>query len=127
MSGETKYGPSTPKLWLAVVLAVLFLVASFAMPILALSLPRPDEQPLDLWFQRSGSVTTVFALIAEMVIVRAKLSITPAGFGWPGLNEQRRFFIPLLGKIEWPMLVLTITGTLIWGYGDIYLQKVFHF
>lgn len=64
------------------------------------------------------------ALMAEVVIVRAKLSITPAGFGWTGLNELRGLFIPLFGRIEWPMLALTIAGTIIWGYGDLLIQCI---
>jgi hypothetical protein len=100
--------------WGLVFLAVL-------APILSVFLPYPHAQDLDRggWFGRSGAVTTVFAILAEGVLIRAKLSITPVGFGWEGLQEQRDRFIPKFNNPEWIIFSLTIVGTLIWAYGDL--------
>jgi len=100
--------------WTLITLAVLG-------PILSLVAPYPDLPDLDLggWFSRSGAVTTVFALLAEAVLVRARLSITPAGFGWHGLNEHRQKFIPKFNRSDLALFCLVIAGTMIWAYGDI--------
>jgi hypothetical protein len=90
-------------------------------PILSLLAPHPNFPDVDLggWFSRSGAITTVFALLAEAVLVRAKLSITPPGFGWKGLNEQRQKFIPKFDKTDVVIILLVIVGTLVWAYGDL--------
>ena len=96
-------------------------VLAIAIPIMALTFPFPRVDVLDRagWFSRSGAVTTVFAILAEVILIRAKLSITPPGFGWKGLKEQRDKFIPKFEGPEMLILILTILGTLIWGYGDL--------
>ncbi|UCP10219.1 hypothetical protein K5R88_00800 [Pseudomonas sp. MM213] len=100
--------------WGLITLAIL-------APILSLIAPHPTLQDVDLggWFSRSGAVTSVFALLAEGVLVRARLSITPAGFGWHGLNEHRQKFIPRFNKSDLMIFYLVIAGTLIWAYGDL--------
>jgi len=94
---------------------------SILAPVLSLIIPYPPLPGVDLggWFSRSGAVTTVFALLAEAVLVRARLSITPAGFGWEGLNEQRAKFVPYFNKSDRALFCLVIAGTLIWAYGDL--------
>lgn len=105
--------------WWLIALAIL-------APIVSLVAPHPTLRDVDLgsWFSRSGAITTVFALLAEAVAVRAKLSITPPGFGWNGLNEQRQKFIPKFNKADFVVFVLVVTGTLIWAYGDIPFKLV---
>lgn len=100
--------------WGLITLAIL-------APVTSLIAPQPILRDVDLggWFSRSGAITTVFALLAEAIAVRAKLSITPPGFGWKGLNEQRQKFIPMFDKADLVIFLLVITGTLIWAYGDI--------
>lgn len=100
--------------WWLISLAIL-------VPILSLVVPHPNLPDIDLggWFGRSGAVTTVFAILAEGVLVRARLSITPAGFGWTGLNEHRQKFIPKFNKSDLIIFYLVIAGTLIWAYGDL--------
>ena len=100
--------------WWLIALAIL-------VPIVSLIAPHPNLPDVDLggWFSRSGAVTTVFALLAEGVLVRSRLSITPVGFGWVGLNEHREKFIPKFNKSDLIIFYLVITGTLIWAYGDL--------
>ncbi|NWD34121.1 hypothetical protein HX793_30435 [Pseudomonas reactans] len=100
--------------WGLIALAVL-------APIVSLIAPYPNLRDVDLggWFSRSGAITTVFALLSEAVVVRAKLSITPPGFGWTGLNELRQKFIPKLDKTDLVNFLIVVIGTLIWAYGDL--------
>ncbi len=99
--------------------ALIFL--AILAPILSLFAPYPHLSGVDIggWFSRSGAVTTVFALLAETVLVRARLSITPAGFGWVGLNELRQKFLPIFNKSDLVIFCLVIAGTLVWAYGDL--------
>jgi len=104
-------------LWLSWVILLLAIV----LPILALAISFPRIPGLDRagWFSRSGAVTTIFAILAEVILIRAKLSISPPGWGWDGLQEQRDKFIPKFSYPELLILTLTVVGTLIWGYGDL--------
>jgi hypothetical protein len=113
--------PTDAELQRSLVVAWVLIVIAVLSQCLALVLPRPISMQDDLggWFGRSGAITTVFALLTETVLVRAKLSITPAGFGWVGVNEQRAVFIPKFNKPEWTIFILIIVGTIIWAYGDI--------
>lgn len=97
--------------------------AAIVVPILALIIPYPriDNLTLSGWFSRSGALTTVFAILAEVILIRAKLSITPAGFGWTGLQDLRDKFLPKFERPELLILILTVAGTLNWGYGDLIL------
>ncbi|WP_447869138.1 hypothetical protein [Pseudomonas putida] len=113
--------PTDRDLWHSLSLSWLLIFLAAAIPLLSLILPFPQATGLDRagWFSRSGALTTVFAILAEGVLIRAKLSITPVGFGWVGLQEQRDKFIPKFNAPEWLIFTLTVIGTLIWGYGDI--------
>ncbi len=105
--------------WVLIILAI-------TLPVLSLFAPYPKLPDLDAggWFSRSGAVMTVFALLAETALVKARLSITPSGFGWNGLSELRQAFIPVFNKFEGLIFVLVTTGTLIWAYGDLPFKYV---
>lgn len=61
----------------------------------------------------------MFALLAEVLLVRSRLLITPNYFNCEELVEKRKKFLPLLeGSDRW-IFLLTIVGTIIWAYGDI--------
>lgn len=115
------YQPTDKDLQRGLTLSWLILGLAVAVPILALFFPLPPISGLERagWFGRSGAVTTVFALLAQVILIGAKLSITPAGFGWEGLQEQRDKFIPKFNSPELLILGVTVVGTLIWGYGDL--------
>lgn len=118
--------PTDGDLRRSVNIAWVLIVLSILAPILSLIAPDPNLWGVDTggWFSRSGAVTTVFALLAETVLVRARLSITPPGFGWVGLNELRLKFLPRFHKSDLVIFCLVIAGTLVWAYGDL-LFKAF--
>ncbi|WP_190977129.1 MULTISPECIES: hypothetical protein [Pseudomonas] len=113
------YQPTNKDLDKAIRDARIFIVIAIAVPVLALLLPKPSTVELGNWFGRSGAVTTVFALLAQAVLVKAKFWITPPGYGWVGLNEQRARYLPKFDWHENKLFVLTILGTVIWAYGDV--------
>ncbi len=115
--------PTDQDLQQSLTLSWSILGVALVVPLLAMVLPFPQIGVLDRpsWVARSGAVTTVFAILAEVILIRARLSITPGGLGWIGLKEQRDEFIPKFHTPELLILILTIVGTLIWGYGDLIL------
>ncbi|MHB0779404.1 hypothetical protein [Pseudomonas alloputida] len=111
--------PTDADLQSAVIYARVLIALAIAAPVLAILLPRPHFVDLGNWFGRSGAVTTVFALLAEVLLVRSRLLITPNYFNCEELVEKRKKFLPLLeGSDRW-IFLLTIVGTIIWAYGDI--------
>lgn len=113
--------PTDEDLQRSVKIAWALIALSILAPVLSLVIPHPRLPGIDLggWFSRSGAVTTVFAFLAEAVLVRARLSITPAGLGWVGLNELRKKFLPKFNKSDLVLFCLVIAGTLVWAYGDL--------
>lgn len=118
--------PTDEELQQSLLLSWVILTLAMAVPVIALFFPLPRVHGLDRagWFGRSGAVTTVFAILAEVILIRAKLSITPPGWGWEGLQEQRDKFIPKFNSPELLILALTVVGTLIWGYGDLIFTQL---
>ncbi|MOA10797.1 hypothetical protein D3C78_1307030 [compost metagenome] len=116
--------PTDQELLRSLRIAWALVMLAIAVPVIAFWGPRPESLASDHggWFSRSGAVTTIFSLLAESVLVRAKISITPVGFGWDGLQEQRDRFIPKFNAPEWTIFTLTLLGTLIWAYGDLPLK-----
>lgn len=116
MGGATEagLGRCVKIVWALIVMAI-------SAPLISVLAPYPALPGLDAgdWFSRSGAITTVFALLAETVVVRARLSITPAGYGRVGINELRLMFIQRFNNFDAMIFVLVITGTIIWAYGDL--------
>ena len=114
-------GPTEKGLRNCVRIVWTLIIMAIIVPLLSVVAPYPNLPDMDAgaWFSRSGAVMTVFALLAESVLVKARISITPSGFGWIGLNELRQKFIPTFNKFDALIFVLVIAGTLIWAYGDL--------
>jgi hypothetical protein len=105
----------------SVCIAWALIALSILVPIFSLILPYPPLAGIDAgdWFSRSGAVTTVFALLAEAELIRARLSITPGTFSDEGLDAKRRKYLPKLRYPDRLVFWLVIFGTLVWGYGDL--------
>lgn len=114
-------GPTEAGLWKCVKTVWALIIFAIAVPVVSMIAPYPKLPDLDAgsWFSRSGAVMTVFALLAETVLLKARLSITPAGFGWAGLNELRQVFVPKFKDFDAYIFILVIAGTIIWAYGDL--------
>ena len=81
-----------------------------------------NDKP-EIWFQRAGSIATMFAIIAEANILNIKRITDPSGWG----SEQAEPFIEryswILPWYEGVLLILLLFSTAVWGYGDlIYLR-----
>ncbi|WP_299178790.1 hypothetical protein [uncultured Neptuniibacter sp.] len=106
----------------------LLCAASFMPPIIAISMPfylvspyLSENETLSTWFQRSGSLMVIIAIITEFKLYSLN--------DYFDLNNTRMFVPVDLPKtykstyfvISIVALMSMLIGTLIWGYGDIFV------
>lgn len=101
-------------------IAVPLLIIAFVVPVVSVlfDLCATRSDPF-YWFQRSGSITVLFAVIAEYFLFRVGADINPppssyvAEMKWNDKYGAKHRTCSVLA------LVLVVLGTFIWGYGDI--------
>jgi hypothetical protein len=79
---------------------------------------RPEDEPLGLWFQRSGIVMTVLAVLAHFKAAGIATTMIAGGTfaeTWEAFHKYHRFQT----LAAWLSLILIVTGTVIWAYGDL--------
>ena len=97
---------------------VLLLIATIA-PIYAPFDSMPSFESVEVWFQRSGALTTVFALLTTLLRDMGMRTLHKPGHWGDALKLE------VLSEVEarfewifWTAFTLTIIGTVVWGYGD---------
>ncbi len=102
-----------------------FLLLSTAIPIAAWHGVWQYDKEVTIWFQRSGSLMVLFAVWIEYKLFKiSSLSnpISDNGVTWQdqahsdALNTNYRNMLKIYKYLT---AALAITGTVIWGYGDI--------
>jgi hypothetical protein len=88
----------------------------------AFGILKPANEPLDIWFQRSGSLVVLFAAIGEYYVSIMRATLRPAGYvGITAMENELSFTVKCY---HFAALALVIIGTIIWGYGDLWLQGI---
>jgi len=116
------FGHTPFKCYRDFLIALILILIALLFPYLAFTgYLKPEDEHLNVWFQRSGSLMVLLSLIAEYLISRLHGAIRPAGFTSQATEKIRK-------KLELPLMVLryvgaavAVGGTLIWGYGDIFV------
>jgi hypothetical protein len=78
----------------------------------------PEDEALGQWFQRSGTVMTVLAVLAQFKAAGIATTMIAGGTfaeTWEAYHKFHRFQV----LAAWLSLVLVVIGTLIWAYGDL--------
>jgi hypothetical protein len=78
----------------------------------------PEDEALGQWFQRSGAVMTVLAVLAQLKASGIATTMIAGGTfaeTWEAYHKYHRFQV----LTAWLSLVLVVIGTLIWAYGDL--------
>ena len=102
----------------------VFSVLAFLTPLAALFIPWiPKDETLFTWFQRSGSAMVVFGLLAEARAVNCFFILNPSGLGEVSLIEVREKYLKYPSALNIVSFVIIALGTLIWGYGDIWVKS----
>jgi hypothetical protein len=103
-------------LWLScLVISILAFNAAF----------MPSYEKVPVWFQRSGSLVTAFALYSDFLIQYFK------SYSETCHNDKAKFYpvdSPLHSVINvthYIALTVAIYGTVIWGYGDVIYIELF--
>jgi hypothetical protein len=106
--------------WLCYVL--LFFAA--ISPVIGYCDFRPKFETREVWFQRSGALTTILALLSTTVKDFASNILSASGF----CSEAK---VIVKGEFELRFVVifavgffLTVIGTVVWGYGDTILNII---
>jgi len=83
---------------------------------------RPKGDLPELWFQRSGAITSIFCIFAQFRINNFLERIRGGTFSesWHSYNK----FIKSQTVISWVVTVVGLWGAFVWGYGDL-LFKAF--
>jgi len=79
----------------------------------------PENEVLSVWFQRSGSLTVIFAVWFEYNLSKINEHINLSGIvidEQQALSEKYSFRYK---SAQYIGVVLAIMGTIIWGYGDL--------
>lgn len=110
-------------------LELLFILALCVVAVLievlaAASVLKPESETLALWFQRSGAITSVFCVFAQLRINNFLESIRGGTFGesW----ALFRLFNKRHNAVSWIVTLVAIWGAFVWGYGDLMLQHFCH-
>jgi hypothetical protein len=83
---------------------------------------RPKCDLPELWFQRSGAITSIFSIFAQFRINNFLEKIRGGTFS-ESWNLYYKF-IKSQTVISWVVTVIGLLGAFIWGYGDL-LFKAF--
>lgn len=101
-------------------ISLLCIVAVAAMPLSLVPCLRPCTETLPLWFQRSGSITSMFAMYAQYQVSNFGGKIQGGTYGetW-GLFH---LFKNHHAKLSWIVTCVGILGASVWGYGDLLIK-----
>jgi hypothetical protein len=98
--------------------ALILCLCALIPPIFSLmGILRPEDEPLGLWFQRSGIVMTVLAVLAQFKAggIATMIAGTTFAESWEAYHKYNRLQAVAAGL----SLVLVVIGTVIWAYGDL--------
>lgn len=111
----------TTKLKVELYLIVFLCVSAIVVgPLSLYSVLQPGSESLASWFQRSGAITSIFAVFAQYRISGFLESIRGSTFAesW----SLYHLFKTYHHVLSWVIAVITIWGALVWGYGDIFIK-----
>ncbi|MCU7928332.1 MAG: hypothetical protein KZQ97_18100 [Candidatus Thiodiazotropha sp. (ex Dulcina madagascariensis)] len=102
------------------------LVISAVIPICAWYGFFQQDKDVSIWFQRSGSLTVLFAVWAEYKIFKVHTLTMPMSDGGETYQDAAHTGVlktkygNKLSVINFVSVTLVIIGTIIWGYGDLF-------
>jgi hypothetical protein len=102
----------------------IFATLSILMPALSVfGFFKPSCEALGVWFQRSGATTVVFAIFAEMNATQMLGVLDPSGMVGKTFQPTYDKYLKQVKAYNYIALFLVIFGTVIWGYGDLLINK----
>jgi hypothetical protein len=110
----------------AISIISILLIISTTIPVCAWYGFLQQDADISIWFQRSGSLTVLFAVWAEYKIFKIHALTMPMSeegetyqdAAHTGLLKSK--YGTMLNVINFVSVTLVIIGTIIWGYGDLF-------
>jgi hypothetical protein len=102
--------------------SVVIVIIGILAPVLSLFLPwRPEGEMLATWFQRSGSIMVFFAVWAELKLLAIHSKMYPSGWLTETASALSKQYRANYNVVSGVVAFLAAAGTLIWGYGDLFV------
>lgn len=80
---------------------------------------RPEGEAADIWFQRSGALSVLFGVWAEYNLSKVNEHINLSGIVISAQTELSERYKLRYRIAQYLGVLLAISGTVIWGYGDL--------
>lgn len=103
-------------------LAALLLLAIVATVAPLFGFFKPASETLGVWWQRGGAPTVVFAFLAQNKAQLLGALLTPGSFTSDEMEALRKKYKGSHQIGAAGASVLTVSGTVVWGYGDLLLN-----
>lgn len=101
-------------------LSTPLLLSMVAVPVLAFfNVFNVMDEPAEIWFQRSGSLVVLFGLLVEYTLFSINDELFSVGNLKPQEVKLLRKYRIQYASMKYLGLFGAITGTIIWGYGDL--------
>jgi hypothetical protein len=104
---------------------VLFCCLATLIPILSLfGVFKPSGELLGPWFQRSGAITVVFAIFAELKASKMIDILDGGDFAGPTWQTANQLYCRKVQIYFYFSVLLIVLGTVVWGYGDLIYMNI---
>jgi hypothetical protein len=117
---EAEFKSTQLKIRLYLIPASILLLLAILFPILAwFEFLLPAKEKTWLWFQRSGSITVMLAVIIEYFLIKIEHNVNPPNTVPSKVWNMGKGYHSWHKLIQVIAVFVAIFGTLIWGYGDL--------
>ena len=110
----------------SIVSSIPLMIILIAIPVLSInSFLKPADEDVWQWFQRSGALMVILSVWIEVNLYKSSNHIYLTGFDLGGPEERLANKYKLkFSLVKYFGVVGALSGTFIWGYGDV-LYKSF--
>lgn len=99
------------------------LIIGIVWPVIAYyGLFLPAAEKPEVWFQRSGAITILAAIWIEYNLLKINTLINPVGMIDQNLKDVIPKYKIVFEVSQYLVAVFSICGTIVWGYGDFFLN-----
>jgi hypothetical protein len=84
---------------------------------------KPASESTSIWFQRSGSLAVFVAVCVEYNLFKLGSNIILTGLVKPSEKHPTEALTPAYRALHVASAILAVTGTIIWGYGDLFVSR----
>ena len=105
--------------------STIFLIVTFLFSFITLIFPETalKNDPPETWFQRSGSFIVVASIWTEFILIRTQGYLDPYDEAYIAITDMPQSLNTLHRYLSSAAIGLALYGTLVWGYGDIFIKN----